>query len=69
MPNRLVKLNNPLMGTETPIPSAFITASVIRVKLNNPLMGTETLELQKKYKLYRNKGVKLNNPLMGTETP
>ena len=38
-----VKLNNPLMGTETDIiltnQTNFITNPV---KLNNPLMGTET---------------------------
>ena len=39
----LVKLNNPLMGTETervvPIENLYQMWSV---KLNNPLMGTET---------------------------
>ena len=39
----VVKLNNPLMGTET----ALIKSTIARnkypfVKLNNPLMGTET---------------------------
>ena len=39
----LVKLNNPLMGTETRIYSVLaILISVKGVKLNNPLMGTET---------------------------
>ena len=39
-----VKLNNPLMGTETHIlyTGDFI-AIIADVKLNNPLMGTETL--------------------------
>ena len=37
----LVKLNNPLMGTETNIECFFYRCNP-RVKLNNPLMGTET---------------------------
>ena len=38
-----VKLNNPLMGTETILCSAeFSYALTPKVKLNNPLMGTET---------------------------
>ena len=38
-----VKLNNPLMGTETPIQILSIQPQNHRVvKLNNPLMGTET---------------------------
>ena len=39
----MVKLNNPLMGTETKM--FFVTVLIIYttfVKLNNPLMGTET---------------------------
>ena len=38
-----VKLNNPLMGTET-LETNFDISSIgdIEVKLNNPLMGTET---------------------------
>ena len=42
-PYQLVKLNNPLMGTETPF---FVLNQILLfgklVKLNNPLMGTET---------------------------
>ena len=40
----LVKLNNPLMGTETSFAKIAIKASfsLLSVKLNNPLMGTET---------------------------
>ena len=39
-----VKLNNPLMGTETEYPNSFACLKVNqRVKLNNPLMGTETI--------------------------
>ena len=66
----LVKLNNPLMGTETRyiwiyqrLPPQY------HVKLNNPLMGTETLNSpgEKNIPLKSNY-VKLNNPLMGTET-
>ena len=42
--NLRVKLNNPLMGTET-CHTEFTGFSLhnLRVKLNNPLMGTETL--------------------------
>ena len=66
----VVKLNNPLMGTETRyiwiyqrLPPQY------HVKLNNPLMGTETLNSpgEKNIPLKSNY-VKLNNPLMGTET-
>ena len=42
--NRYVKLNNPLMGTETI--SHFVLHppyDLSIVKLNNPLMGTETI--------------------------
>ena len=37
-----VKLNNPLMGTETSIRFCEIQSIFNIVKLNNPLMGTET---------------------------
>ena len=38
-----VKLNNPLMGTETLYMSMHPTILILMsVKLNNPLMGTET---------------------------
>ena len=37
-----VKLNNPLMGTETCNYTVFMVYSSSIVKLNNPLMGTET---------------------------
>ena len=36
-----VKLNNPLMGTETFLILQSV-AIALTVKLNNPLMGTET---------------------------
>ena len=37
-----VKLNNPLMGTETPVQAGTILSNTaVSVKLNNPLMGTE----------------------------
>ena len=40
---RRVKLNNPLMGTETiKILATKYHYSFLPVKLNNPLMGTET---------------------------
>ena len=40
-----VKLNNPLMGTETKNYKRYLSSFVtlIIVKLNNPLMGTETI--------------------------
>ena len=38
-----VKLNNPLMGTETIKLHIALDMVDVRVKLNNPLMGTETL--------------------------
>ena len=39
-----VKLNNPLMGTETISTSDFDVKNANHlVKLNNPLMGTETM--------------------------
>ena len=37
-----VKLNNPLMGTETYDVYVDDTEATLKVKLNNPLMGTET---------------------------
>ena len=37
-----VKLNNPLMGTETQHQCYELLNRVTHVKLNNPLMGTET---------------------------
>ena len=40
----IVKLNNPLMGTETSMSLNHVWAScTCNVKLNNPLMGTETV--------------------------
>ena len=39
----MVKLNNPLMGTETiHVFIPLIISNCLNVKLNNPLMGTET---------------------------
>ena len=39
-----VKLNNPLMGTETQsLCLLYYFDQLQKVKLNNPLMGTETL--------------------------
>ena len=40
--NKVVKLNNPLMGTETTTPFRYHSWNWLLVKLNNPLMGTET---------------------------
>ena len=66
-----VKLNHPLMGTET-FPQflpLLLVDSFELVKLNHPLMGTETfpqflpLLLVDSFEL-----VKLNHPPMGTET-
>ena len=40
----VVKLNNPLMGTETILLLALrLVRQYALVKLNNPLMGTETI--------------------------
>ena len=40
----LVKLNNPLMGTETSLNKyVHLSKNTLEVKLNNPLMGTETI--------------------------
>ena len=65
-----VKLNNPLMGTETQTSIVFVIRAVIfeYVKLNNPLMGTETSIYCMLYLIFISVPVKLNNPLMGTET-
>ena len=66
---QFVKLNNPLMGTETSdINILFHALSVDFVKLNNPLMGTETYKLFNVPIIFAISIVKLNNPLMGTET-
>ena len=40
---RLVKLNNPLMGTESFRLQLHPYCRIVGVKLNNPLMGTEIL--------------------------
>ena len=47
-----VKLNNPLMGTETLYiyHQVYIIRFHIDVKLNNPLMGTETNHHTEMYK-------------------
>ena len=67
--NKLVKLNNPLMGTETPFKTkTHCTDEIRNVKLNNPLMGTETIIFLDKVIISCPPFVKLNNPLMGTET-
>ena len=43
-----VKLNNPLMGTETSDCNVkLLLRTFIPVKLNNPLMGTETGKVAK----------------------
>ena len=66
-----VKLNNPLMGTETTYSTIKRIAFELYdfVKLNNPLMGTETLPSHLVANVtVRCYLVKLNNPLMGTET-
>ena len=65
----LVKLNNPLMGTETfKTYEKYLKFFADEVKLNNPLMGTETGVNYDWYRLLIPCKVKLNNPLMGTET-
>ena len=63
-----VKLNNPLMGTETQAPYSHSVRVLPYVKLNNPLMGTETRYIWIYQRLPPQYHVKLNNPLMGTET-
>ena len=65
---RVVKLNNPPMGTETLCGGLIIMFKPKNaVKLNNPPMGTETPSL--KCHVYNiGTPVKLNNPPMGTET-
>ena len=64
----VVKLNNPLMGTETTLRVVSLVAyQDLQVKLNNPQMGTETFQ-DRSFKQRALKFVKLNNPLMGTET-
>ena len=66
----MVKLNNPLMGTETLLQHDNCCHQMLKyVKLNNPLMGTETYVFSMYHLSFTNNGVKLNNPLMGTETP
>ena len=43
----MVKLNNPLTGTEINVLQGYHSPPPLQmVKLNNPLMGTETLRLQ-----------------------
>ena len=50
---RFVKLNNPLMGTETVQTNTIErTSFVYVVKLNNPLMGTETCYIVQNCKTY-----------------
>ena len=42
----VVKLNNPLMGTETTLRVVSLVAyQDLQVKLNNPQMGTETKKI------------------------
>ena len=63
-----VKLNDPLMGTETISHSlGYSWGGNVFVKLNNPLMGTE-IKVGSWCCLGFLPAVKLNNPLMGTET-
>ena len=42
MPLYRVKLNNPLMGTETPLTISYVVNASMLIKLNNSLMGTES---------------------------
>ena len=63
-----VKLNNPLMGTETCCCCHNGTSFSACVKLNHPLMGTETLSFLQSCYIIKHNTVKLNHPLMGTET-
>ena len=52
-----VKLNNPLMGTETRNRLDYYSEDMLRVKLNNPLMGTETSISQVFFFLCRSVGL------------
>ena len=58
----LVKLNNPLMGTETYDVYVDDTEATLKVKLNNPLMGTETYFVELLDQSVKKHNVKLNNP-------
>ena len=62
-----VKLNNPLMGTETLKAIAHFLATCVHVKLNNPLMGTDTIVWIVFLRSTRGNLGKLNNPHKGTE--
>ena len=57
-----VKLNDPLMGTETEYIRKGLRSPLCLVKLNNPLMGTETNNYRQKYSLVIFLYVKLNDP-------
>ena len=46
LPLFIVKLNNPLMGTETFLGHILQLVKFEIVKLNNPLMGAETFVFQ-----------------------
>ena len=57
---RMVKLNDPLMGTETRHKLQYYNScSQNLVKLNDPLMGTET-KIELVYKFWTMQGMKLN---------
>ncbi len=65
---RCVKLNDPLMGTETLRGIINLGIFCLRpVKLNNPHQGTET-PLTISYVVNASMLIKLNNSLMGTES-
>ena len=49
----LVKLNNPLMGTEITGFEPVVVNKRLLVKLNNPLMGTEIFFMAKRCTKYR----------------
>ena len=56
----MVKLNDPLMGTETRHKLQYYNScSQNLVKLNDPLMGTET-KIELVYKFWTMQGMKLN---------
>ena len=51
----LVKLNNPLMGTETHYFKDYRYIDSQTVKLNNPLMGTETESNHYRYSIFKDR--------------
>ena len=53
--SNIVKLNNPLMGTETHYFKDYRYIDSQTVKLNNPLMGTETESNHYRYSIFKDR--------------